>query len=152
MYLNSKPNKPQVLSVFVSKINYEAKEDDVRSHFLKIGKVKIKSLRLVYDRDRTFKGTAFIDFHDGDKESYDACIKEGDGSDLMGRKIIVKATMDKEGLKKVVSMWAKKEDNIISKKKSTNDDKKKKKVPTKKKERAKRAAIVIVSKNVTSFV
>ena len=143
-----------MLSVFVSKINYEAKEDDVRSHFLKIGKVKIKSLRLVYDRDRTFKGTAFIDFHDGDKESYDACIKERDGSDLMGRKIKVKATMDKEGLKKVVSMWAKKEDNITSnnKKKTTNVDKKKKNVPTKKKERAKRAAIVIVSKTPTRKV
>ena len=44
----------------------------------------LKSLRLVYDRDKTtFKGTAFIDFFD--EESFKVCLEKGNGSTLLGR-------------------------------------------------------------------
>jgi len=111
--LNSPPPAPRVLSIFVSKINYECKEDDVRRHFLAILKANnivatLKSLRLVYDKDRTtFKGTAFIDFFPGDEEALKICCDKGNGSELMGRKIGVKPTMDKSQLASVVKTWEK---------------------------------------------
>lgn len=94
---------PPPCSVHITQISFQANQLDLHRHFATHGGCMVSSVRLVYDkgldRQRQFRGVAFIDLADFD--SYQKAL-ELDKSILMGRKINVRPTKSTQELSNIV--------------------------------------------------
>lgn len=105
------------MDIFVGSIPFKFKDQDLVDLFTQFGEVK--SAKIVIDKTtRQNKGFGFVEM--GDRKSGTAAIKKLNGSDQMGRAIVVsEANKDKEGqrIDKAPRDWhkpKKKNDNIIT--------------------------------------
>jgi len=79
------------ITLFVSCINYEATEEDIRGFFVEGGYMP-QSVRLAKDRGSS-RGFAFLEFKDRDLGL--SAIADMDGQELMGRRLNVREADDR---------------------------------------------------------
>ena len=104
---------PQLYSLHITQLSYDATDFDIREHFIRHGCMNIPSIRLVYDyhdakgdglkqKQKKFRGVAFVDIYMDTYESYAALIQQLHGSIMLQRKINVRPVKSKVELASIV--------------------------------------------------
>jgi hypothetical protein len=111
--LSQKQQGPQLYSLHLTQLSYDATDFDIREHFIRHGCMNIQSIRLVYDSHDTkgdgskqaqkkFRGVAFVDIYMDTYESYEALVQQLHGSIMLQRKINVRPVKSKVELASIV--------------------------------------------------
>jgi hypothetical protein len=102
---------PQLYSLHLTQLSYDATDFDIREHFIRHGCMNITSIRLVYDHDnnkksdgfkKKFRGVAFVDIYMETPESYETLLHQLHGSTMLQRKINVRPVKSKVELATIV--------------------------------------------------
>ena len=102
---------PQLYSLHLTQLSYDATDFDIREHFIKHGCMNIPSIRLVYDhpdtrgdgsKQKKFRGVAFVDIYMNTYDEYQALIQQLHGSNMLQRKINVRPVKSKVELASIV--------------------------------------------------
>ena len=102
---------PQLYSLHLTQLSYDATDFDIREHFIRHGCMNITSIRLVYDHDnnkksdgfkKKFRGVAFVDIYMETPESYETLLHQLHGSIMLQRKINVRPVKSKVELATIV--------------------------------------------------
>jgi hypothetical protein len=104
--------RPQMYSLHLTQLSYDATDFDIREHFIRHGCMNIPSIRLVYDhqdnakgdgwKPKKFRGVAFVDIYMDTYESYETLIQQLHGSTMLQRKINVRPVKSKVELASIV--------------------------------------------------